>query len=260
MIKMLSLDRIHLSFGGLQALADVSLEVEQGNIFGLIGPNGSGKTSLINCISNFYKPSFGAIYFNSQELSRLTPAKIARLGIARTFQNIALFNHMTVLDNIKVGRHFFTQEGVFSSLVYYGKARKEEARQREIIEKEIIYILKLEDVRDKQVGILPYGTQKLVELARALALEPKLLLLDEPTAGMNQEETEDVIRYILDIKHMWDLTILLVEHNLDLIMDICNKISVLNFGQVICTGSPDEIVKNQEVIDAYIGTNNKKSQ
>ena len=257
---LLTVDQVSLSFGGLQALTKVSFEVPSGSIFGLVGPNGSGKTSLLNCINKFYKPDSGAIYFNNQDLTNLNPSKIARLGIARTFQNLALYYHMTVLDNIKVGRHFYTKEGILSSLVYYGKAQREEARQRRIIEEKIIYILKLEDVRDKQVGILPYGTQKLVELARALALEPKLLLLDEPTAGMNQEETEDVIRYVLDVKHMLDLTIVIVEHKLDLITDICNEICVLDFGKVIAEGPSSEIVQDKEVIAAYIGSADSISQ
>jgi branched-chain amino acid transport system ATP-binding protein len=258
--KMLTVDKIHLSFGGLNALTDVSFEVAPGEIFGLIGPNGSGKTSLLNCINNFYKADSGHIYFDGHGLTRLSSAKIAKIGIARTFQNLALFNSLTVLDNIKVGRNFYTKEGVLSSLVYYGKARREEARQRKMIEEQIIYILKLEDVRDKQVGILPYGTQKLVELARALALEPKLILLDEPTSGMNQEETEDVIRHILDMKRMWNLTILLVEHNLNLVMDICDRICVLDFGEVIATGLPNSVRQDARVIEAYIGTSEEISK
>ena len=250
---ILTIEELYLSFGGLMALRGVTFEVEQGSISALIGPNGSGKTCVLNCINRFYLPQRGKIKFDGNDISRATSQRVAHLGVARTFQNIALFKEMSVLENIKVGRHMFMKSGLISGGVYFGKACKEEVRERKFIEEEIIEVLKLESIRDSLVGILPYGKQKMVELARALALHPKLLLLDEPSAGMNQEETEDIIRYILDIKHLWSITILLVEHNIEVVADICENCCVLNFGEVIAMGSPRNIQKDENVIKAYIG-------
>lgn len=235
------------------ALRGVTFEVEQETVFALIGPNGSGKTCILNCINRFYHPQRGRIKFDGEDISRATSERVARLGVSRTFQNIALFKEMSVIDNIKVGRHMFMRSGLISGGVYFGRARREEVRERKFIEEEIIEVLKLESIRDTLVGILPYGKQKMVELARALAFRPKLLLLDEPSAGMNQEETEDIIRYILDIKHLWSLTVLLVEHNLEVVADISDSCCVLNFGEVIALGSPQNIQKDENVIKAYIG-------
>lgn len=250
---ILVIEELYLSFGGLMALRGVTFEVEQGTIFALIGPNGSGKTCVLNCINRFYHPQGGRIKFDGEDISRATSESVARLGVSRTFQNIALFKEMSVIENIKVGRHMFMKSGLISGGVYFGRARREEVRERKFIEEEIIEVLKLESIRDTLVGILPYGKQKMVELARALAFRPKLLLLDEPSAGMNQEETEDIIRYILDIKHLWSLTILLVEHNIEVVGDICDNCCVLNFGEMIALGSPQNIQKDANVIKAYIG-------
>ncbi|MBW1612468.1 MAG: ABC transporter ATP-binding protein [Deltaproteobacteria bacterium] len=250
---LLTVDKISLRFGGLRALDKASFEVEQGSIFGLIGPNGSGKTCVLNCINRFYHPEAGRIFFDGIEISNAAPERIAKSGVARTFQNIALFRGMTVLDNIKVGRQINMESGFLSCGIHFGKAQNEEIRERKFIEEEIIDVLQLEAMRDSIVGTLPYGKQKLVELARALALQPKLLLLDEPSAGMNQEETEDIIRYILDIKLLWSLTIILVEHNMEVVTDICDYCCVLNYGRVIALGLPADIQNNEEVIKAYIG-------
>ncbi|MBW2117564.1 MAG: ABC transporter ATP-binding protein [Deltaproteobacteria bacterium] len=250
---ILKINDINLSFGGLHVLKDVSFVAQKGTICALIGPNGSGKTSVLNSINRFYRVDSGEIFFNNKDISKASPQTVAKAGVARTFQNIALFKGMSVLDNIKVGRHFFMKSGVFSGGIYFGKARREEMREREFIEREIIEVLKLESIRDSIVGSLPYGKQKLVEFARALALRPKLLLLDEPSAGMNQEETEDIIRYVLDMKLLWSLSIVLVEHNMDVVIDISDSCCVLNYGRVIAFGSPDDIQNDENVIKAYIG-------
>lgn len=250
---MLKLENISLSFGGVNALSDVSMEVEKGTIHALIGPNGAGKTSILNCINKFYKPQNGRIYFLGEDITRLKPHQIAMKGIARTFQNIELFKGMTVLDNIKLGRHIYMKSGMFSASLYFGLARNEEVKHRRFIEEEIIELLALEDIRKEIVGTLPYGFQKRIELARALALEPKLLLLDEPTAGMNVEETQYLVRYVLDIKDVWDVTMLLIEHDMRVVMSISDKISVLNFGQMIAQGLVQDVQKNPSVIQAYLG-------
>jgi branched-chain amino acid transport system ATP-binding protein len=250
---LLIIEDLHLSFGGLMALKGVTFEVSQGTIFGLIGPNGSGKTCVLNCINRVYHPQKGRIFFEESEISNTPSQAVARAGVARTFQNIALFKGMSVIENIKVGRHMAMKSGLIAGGLYLGKARREEVLQRKFIEEEIIEVLKLQSIRDTLVEVLPYGKQKMVELARALALRPKLLLLDEPTAGMNQEETEDIIRYILDIKQLWSLTILLVEHNMEVVADICDCCCVLNFGEVITVGSPKSIQNDQNVIKAYVG-------
>lgn len=252
-MSMLKLDDISLSFGGVNALSNVTLEIEKGTIHSLIGPNGAGKTSLLNCINKFYKPQKGRILFQEEDITRLKPHQIATRGIARTFQNIELFKGMTVLDNIKLGRHIYMKSGMFSASIYFGQARREEIRHRYFIEEKIIELLELEDIRKEIVGTLPYGFQKRIELARALAMEPQLLLLDEPTAGMNVEETQYLVRYILDIKDVWNVTMLLVEHDMRVVMGISDMISVLNFGQMIAQGVVKDIQKDPLVMEAYLG-------
>jgi branched-chain amino acid transport system ATP-binding protein len=248
----LKLENASLHFGGVQALHQVDLEIRERGIYSLIGPNGSGKTSLVNCITGFYKPQAGSIQFEGQELVGMRPHAIAKLGIARTFQNIELFRGMSVLDNIKLGRLIYSQLGVLTAGLFWGKARQEEIENRRGAE-EIIEILEIEDIRKEIVSKLPYGKQKLVELARALVTKPKLLLLDEPTAGMNSEETDDIVRYILDVNAFGNLSILLIEHKMDLIMDVSQRVSVLNFGEKIAEGSPNEISRNPKVIEVYLG-------
>lgn len=252
-MSMLKLENISLSFGGVNAVSNVTMEIEKGTIHALIGPNGAGKTSILNCINKFYKPQQGRIHFLGEDITRLKPHQVATKGIARTFQNIELFKGMTVLDNIKLGRHIFMKSGMFSASIYFGLAKREEIRHRRFIEEKIIELLQLEDIRKEIVGTLPYGFQKRIELARALALEPQLLLLDEPTAGMNVEETQYLVRYILDIKDVWNVTMLLVEHDMRVVMGISDKISVLNFGQMIAQGVVQDIQKDPLVVQAYLG-------
>ena len=251
---MLSVREASLSFGGIQALSELSFEAKQGEITAIIGPNGAGKTSLFNIISGFYKPQIGRVLFQGQDITHARPDKRAALGIARTFQNIALFRGMTVLENIKLGSHCRLKSGLFDSGFYYGAARREEIALRNELERDVIDFLELDHIRNLHVATLPYGLQKRVELARALALQPKVLLLDEPVAGMNREETEDIARFILDIQERWNTTILLVEHDMSMVMDISDQVIVLNFGKQIASGSPQEVQRNPEVIQAYLGT------
>jgi branched-chain amino acid transport system ATP-binding protein len=249
----LIVEDIALTFGGISALSGVTTGVKQGEIFAIIGPNGAGKTCLLNCINRFYHPEAGRITFEGKEITRVKPHKIAELGIARTFQNVELFGHMTVLDNIKLGRHVHLKSGFFSGGIYYGKTRREELALRKEIEETIIDLLEIEPIRKQVVHTLPYGLQKRVELARALAMKPKILLLDEPAAGMNLEETEDMARFILDINEAWGVTIILIEHDMGMIMDISDRICVLDFGIKIAEGPPEEIRHNEQVIQAYLG-------
>ena len=249
----LEINDLHLSFGGLNALSGVNSAVRQGEIFSIIGPNGAGKTCLLNCINRFYTPQRGRILFEGRDITRFKAHRIASLGIARTFQNVELFPHMTVLDNIKLGGHIHMRSGVLSGGIYYGKTRAEEMAFRKHIEENIIDLLEIEAIRKKAVHTLPYGFQKRVELARALAMRPKILLLDEPAAGMNLEETEDMARFILDINEEWDVTIILIEHDMGVVMDISDRICVLDFGQKIAEGTPAEIRHNPHVIKAYLG-------
>ncbi len=244
---------MHLSFGGLKALSGVSTAVRRGEIFAIIGPNGAGKTCLLNCINRFYHPEKGRILFEGQDISRLKAHQIATLGIARTFQNVELFAHMTVLDNIKLGGHVHLTSGLLSGGIYYGKTRREEMAFRKEIEESIIDLLEIEHIRKKVVHTLPYGLQKRVELARALAMKPKILLLDEPCAGMNLEETEDIARFVLDIHEEWDTTIILIEHDMGVVMDISDRVCVLDFGIKIAEDVPLKIRKNEHVIKAYLG-------
>ena len=249
----ISIEDIHLSFGGLKALNGVSTEVKKGEIFSVIGPNGAGKTCLLNCINRFYQPERGRIIFEGQDLTPLKAHRIPSLGISRTFQNVELFAHMTVLDNIKLGGHIHLKSGFLSGGLYYGKTRREETAFRRHIEEKIIDLLEIEAIRKKTVHTLPYGLQKRVELARALAMKPKLLLLDEPATGMNLEETEDMARFILDINEEWGVTIILIEHDMGVVMDISDRVCVLDFGQKIAQGRPEEIRHNEHVIKAYLG-------
>ncbi len=252
----LNVSRLSLAFGGLKALSDVSFSVAPGSITAVIGPNGAGKTSLFNCISGFYRPSAGAIEFGGEDISKLHPPARAKIGLARTFQNIALFRGMTVLDNIKLGRHAHMRTNVFDALWYFGRARREELELRSEIERRVLDFLEMEHIRDQPVASLSYGLRKRVELARALAMQPRVLMLDEPVAGMNREETEDMARFILDVKEEWGVTILMVEHDMGLVMDISDHVVVLNFGQVIAAGKPAEIQNNPDVIAAYLGSGN----
>ncbi len=250
---MLQVSDLHLSFGGIKALQGVSFAAHPGQITGVIGPNGAGKTSLFNAISGFYKPSQGSVTFNGRDLAGLSPDKRAELGMARTFQNIALFRGMTVLDNIKLGGHTRLKTNVWQALRYFGAARKEELELRRDIEERVIDFLEIDHIRKYPITMLPYGLQKRVELARALAMQPKVLMLDEPVAGMNREETADMARFILDVQEQFGTTILLVEHDMHMVMDICSHIVVLNFGQQIASGTPEEVSANPAVIEAYLG-------
>ncbi len=252
-MKILSIDNVSLAFGGLKVLSDVTFDVNEGEIFAIIGPNGAGKTSILNIISGFYRPEKGKIIFKGNDLTRLPADKRAALGMGRTFQNIALYHGMSVLDNIKLGAHSHLKTGLMSGLWYWGAAHREEMALRKKIEQDIIDFLEIESIRKQPVSALAYGLQKRVELARALAIHPQLLLMDEPVAGMNAEETEDMARFILDIKEERNITIVLIEHDMKMIMDISDRVLVLNFGQKLTQGTPREVQKHPEVIKAYLG-------
>ena len=239
-------------FGGVRAVENVTLQVGRGEIVSVIGPNGAGKTSLLNMVSGFYRPTSGTIAFEGRDITNTKPSAIAKLGIARTFQNIALFGGLSVLDNIMLGRHVHMRAGVLASLVYWGPAQRELVRHRARVE-ELIEFLKLEDIRKQPAGALPYGLRKRVELGRALALDPKLLLLDEPMGGMNQEEKEDIARFILDINSQWGTTIILIEHDMGVVMDISHRVAVLDNGRNIAEGTPQQVQDNPDVIRAYLG-------
>jgi branched-chain amino acid transport system ATP-binding protein len=256
---------LSLFFGGVSALIDVSMEVRDNEILAIIGPNGAGKTALLNCINGFYKPQKGEIYYNGQRVTRMRPDKLAELGIARTFQNIELYTGLSTQDNIMAARHVLMKQNFITGALYIGPALKEEIEHRKTAE-EIIDFLEIAPIRKKVVGLLPYGMRKRVELARALALEPKVLLLDEPMAGMNLEEKEDIARFIIDVFEGQGATypntpvlrdgiscIILVEHDMGVVMDIAHRIIVLDFGRKIAEGTPAEISTNPEVISAYLG-------
>ncbi|MCU0887449.1 MAG: ABC transporter ATP-binding protein [Rubritepida sp.] len=249
----LEIEDLSLQFGGVRALDGVSFTVEPGSITALIGPNGAGKTSAFNAISGFYKPKTGSVRLDGADITAVPARDRARLGLARTFQNIALFRGMTVLDNIKLGRHAHLKTNVFDALFYHGRAKREEMQLRAEIERDVIDFLELDHIRNVPVAILPYGLQKKVELARALAMKPRILMLDEPVAGMNREETEDMARAILDVRDEWGVTVLLVEHDMGMVMDISDHVCVLNFGRRIAAGTPAEVRADAEVIQAYLG-------
>jgi branched-chain amino acid transport system ATP-binding protein len=252
---LLKVEDIHISFGGVAALTGVNFEVKAGEIFSLIGPNGAGKTVMMNCVNGLYRPQKGNIYFDGKLISGLRPHQRATMGISRTFQKIELFSGMTVLDNIRLGRHIHLKSGIFSGSLYVGKTAREEIESRRFIEEEIIDLLEIEHIRNHVTGMLPYGMQKRVELARALALNPKILLLDEPLAGLNLEEVEDMARFILDIneEERWQVTCVLVEHDMGVVMDLSDRVMALNFGEKIAEGPPDEIQNHPDVIKAYLG-------
>ena len=253
---LLSVDHISLSFGGVRALEDINFDIRQKEIFAIIGPNGAGKTSMLNVINGFYHPQQGEIQFKGLHRKQMRPHEAAVQGIARTFQNVALFKGMSTLNNIMSGRNLKMKSNLFWQALYYGPARKEEMENREVVE-DIIDFLEIQSIRRTPVGKLPYGLQKRVELGRALAMEPELLLLDEPMAGMNIEEKQDMCRFILDINEQYGTTIVLIEHDMGVVMDLSERLIVLDYGRKIAEGNPDEIRVNQTVIDAYLGVAHK---
>jgi len=254
-LTFFKVDNLSISFGGLEALKDITFEVQKGTIFSIIGPNGAGKTTLFNCINGIYRPGTGRIIFKDREIQGKKPDRIARRGIARTFQNIELFTYMNTMENLMLGRHTFMKTGLFRGALMWGRrsfAGREEVAHRKKVE-EIIDLLDLQSVRGKLVGGLPYGTQKQVELGRALALEPELLLLDEPSAGMNSEEKQDMIFWVKDIQDDLGVTILLIEHDMKMVMDISDRVLAINFGKPIMEGTPSEVQQHPEVLKAYLG-------
>lgn len=252
---LLELKDLHMYFGRVAALSGVSLQVRKGDIHSVIGPNGAGKTVMMNIINGLYRPQKGEIRFKGQLINKIRPYERASLGIARTFQKVEVFGGMTVLDNIRLGRHIHFKSGIVSGAIYAGRTAREEIEHRRFIEEEIIDLLEIEHIRHKPVGMLPYGLQKRVELGRALALEPELLILDEPLAGLNLEETEDMARFVIDVNEdkRWRVTCLLVEHDMGVVMDLSHQVLVLNFGNMIMNGTPQEVQNSPEVIKAYLG-------
>jgi len=251
-VPLLVCDGISRSFGGLKALKSVSLDVRRGEIFGLVGPNGSGKTTLLNAIAGFFPPQEGKILFEGKEITGMRPHRVARLGIARTFQNLALFRGLSTLDNILMGRHIHMHPRALATAFYWWWAQRDEVSQRRKAE-EIIDFLQLESIRDEPIDVVPLGLQKRVELARALAAEPKLLILDEPMAGMNQEEKEYMARFVLDVREARGTTVLMIEHHMDVVASLCDRMVVLNYGKLIAAGKPADALAEPRVIEAYLG-------
>ncbi len=254
-VPLLELKDVHMRFGKVNALQGVSLKIQKGEIHSIIGPNGAGKTVMLNCINGLYRPQEGEIFYKGERINHLRPHRRAKLGMARTFQKVEVFGGLSVLDNIRLGRHLHFKSGILSGAVYAGKTSREEVEHREFIESQIIDLLEIEHIRHQPVGMLPYGLQKRVELGRALALEPELLILDEPLAGLNLEEVEDMARFIIDVNEepRWKVTCLLVEHDMGVVMDLSARIFVLNFGNMIVDGAPGEVQAHPEVIKAYLG-------
>jgi branched-chain amino acid transport system ATP-binding protein len=249
---LLDVRDVSLRFGGVTALHEVTFDVERNELFAIIGPNGAGKTSIFNCLNGVYRPQEGTILFEGEEVIGKRPSVTAAMGIARTFQNLGLFVNLNVIDNLMLGRHHLMKTGFLAGALWWGKAKREEIENRRRVE-EIIELIELGPYRYMPVGVLPYGIQKRIELGRALAMEPKLLLLDEPVAGMNLEETEDMARYILQVRAELELAMILVEHDMHLVMDIADRVLALDFGQPLALGRPEEVQKDQRVIEAYLG-------
>jgi branched-chain amino acid transport system ATP-binding protein len=251
-MPLLQVENLTLVFSGLVALDDVSFAANEGELLAIIGPNGAGKTSIFNCLNGVYRPRSGVMRFRDRDLRGMRPHQIAKLGIARVFQNVELFPHMTVADNLMLGRHLLMRAGILSGALWIGPAQREEVRHRRRVE-EVIDFLEMEAIRGHPVGALPYGLQKRVQLGRALAMEPKLLLLDEPVAGMNLEETEDIARFVLDVKEELGVTQILVDHDMGVVLDIADRVVVLDFGRKIAEGTPDDVRRNPDVARAYLG-------